>query len=946
MIRCSKCGSLNRDGSRFCNECGAELQPTSLRCPVCGADNPLGRVFCDECHARLVPAKGMVPPEEEKDADSEAGRGMSSLSLPTRSSSVENDEEDADEEAYPDWLQGLLEEAPLEESTAAEQEQSDFPFEDVAEVAPENLPDWLAPAATDEDADEVEADSSTDEKPTESVEEPPEWLAESEEEEGLPEPEDAAEEMPDWLAGLEPDTEPSAEKTPTFSQAESEEESEAEPEEESVPDWLAASPTETEEEDVKTKAQPAIEEPDEEKSEDEIPAWLADLESEADDRTGDEEPSEEPPSWLSDLAADEEEEPIEAAPPEEVPDWLAGMAVDEEKGEASRPEETTSAEEEAPEPSQEPMPEKADETPDWLRDLESGEGDTSVQDEMPEEAAIWSRNLPSGEDEQEIEATAQEDIPDWLADLEAGEEKAPPTEAAEDQVPEPSQEAAPEPTAPELEEGEEVPDWLADLGPAEAKEESGTSPFETPTSEREVKSEAAEEEPEGEEAKPQEKESQTGSGVFAAETSDLEQTDIPEWLQDLGPAAVEPEEEIGAEIPEGLEQADLPNWLRDLQPPGTGPLTEPEPSEGDTTEAAREGLIRAEIPDWVQSLQPTGDQAERARPLTEEAETASEPEVEGPLSGMQVTIPPLSKVDMPEDFQLAMGVEPPEHIVEDAHLWQELLERPREEERVVARERKRSPWLESILRIAIFLMLTIGLLVVIWGGVPPSLFPPPAQPNVIPLQEAVENLQAGDSVAVALEYGPAEADEMNLLVDAVFDHLLERDVSVQILSTIPVGEVLAQERLNWAEGKLFADESRTLENLGYWTGGSSGIASFLTGAVGGEETDLLLIFAARPERLRWWVEQNAALGTAARPLGLGVSASVGPLVKPYLLGEQVEGWLTGIPGAAAYWNARGEPNANVTLRTQALMFMQWLAAGALVLGLLVSLISGKRGRNA
>ena len=957
MIRCSKCGSLNRDGSRFCNECGAELQPTSLRCPVCGTENPVGRVFCDECHARLVPAKGMVPPEQEEEADEEGGRGMSGLSLPTRTTSVENGEQPADEEAYPDWLQGLLEEAPLEESTAAEQKQSGFPFEEGDEVAPENLPDWLSTAA-DQDADEAEAPPATPEEPTESAEETPDWIADLGSDKNGAEHESGVEEIPDWIADLEPDSEVSSAKAPAFSQAEPEEDtSDGEP----APDWLAPSPTE--EENIEAKEHPAIEAPDEEESTEEIPAWLADLESDEDDTDvpEDEATFEEPPSWLRDLASDEEEEPLEATTAEEIPNWLASMAAAEDEEQAPHPEEPTASEDGMPESSEEPTLEEAEEMPDWLRDLESDE-DSTEQDEAVEESPTWLRDLPSDEHEQRIEAAEPEEIPDWLKDVEADEGKKAPTtketSSAQDQAAALPQESAPEPTVQEPEEGDdEIPDWLVDLEPVEAKEEARISPFETPTSEPE--SEEPEEQPleakpvpppdEGsasEEAPSEEMEPQADSAVFAAEATDLEQTDIPEWLRDLGPAAVESEEAIEAQIPEGLEQADLPNWLRDLQPPGTGPLTEPQPSEEGISETAQEGLIQAEIPDWVQSLQPTGDQVERARPLSEEAGPAVEPEVEGPLGGMHVTIPSLPLVDMPEDFQLAMGLKPPEHIVEDAHLWQELLERPPAEERVVAQKRKRSPWLESILRIAIFLMLTTGLVIVIWGGVPASLFPAPEQPNVIPLEEAVENLQAGDNVAVALEYGPAEVDEMDLLVDAVFDHLLERDVRVQILSTIPVGEALTQERLDWAESKLFADESRTLENLGYWTGGSSGIASFLTGVAGGEETDLLLVFAARPERLRWWVEQNAALGTAARPLGLGVSASVGPLVKPYLLGEQVEGWLTGVQGAAAYWNARGEPNANVTLRTQALMLMQWLAAGSLVLGLIVSLISGKCGRDA
>ena len=56
MIYCPNCGTANRDGSRFCNECGRKLQSkTGIICPMCSRVNPGGNVYCDNCHARLVP---------------------------------------------------------------------------------------------------------------------------------------------------------------------------------------------------------------------------------------------------------------------------------------------------------------------------------------------------------------------------------------------------------------------------------------------------------------------------------------------------------------------------------------------------------------------------------------------------------------------------------------------------------------------------------------------------------------------------------------------------------------------------------------------------------------------------------------------------------------------------------------------------------------------------
>jgi hypothetical protein len=50
-MRCSKCGSHNRDGANFCNACGITL---GNKCAACGALNQPGAQFCDECGAVLT----------------------------------------------------------------------------------------------------------------------------------------------------------------------------------------------------------------------------------------------------------------------------------------------------------------------------------------------------------------------------------------------------------------------------------------------------------------------------------------------------------------------------------------------------------------------------------------------------------------------------------------------------------------------------------------------------------------------------------------------------------------------------------------------------------------------------------------------------------------------------------------------------------------------------
>ena len=61
-MRCSKCGFDNPADSKFCSNCGAELeapaQPTTSTafCPQCGSPVSLEAQFCSKCGARLVNA--------------------------------------------------------------------------------------------------------------------------------------------------------------------------------------------------------------------------------------------------------------------------------------------------------------------------------------------------------------------------------------------------------------------------------------------------------------------------------------------------------------------------------------------------------------------------------------------------------------------------------------------------------------------------------------------------------------------------------------------------------------------------------------------------------------------------------------------------------------------------------------------------------------------------
>jgi class 3 adenylate cyclase/tetratricopeptide (TPR) repeat protein len=54
-MKCLKCQTENKEGAKFCLECGHRFE---IKCPQCGRSVPLGAKFCDECgHALSFPSK-------------------------------------------------------------------------------------------------------------------------------------------------------------------------------------------------------------------------------------------------------------------------------------------------------------------------------------------------------------------------------------------------------------------------------------------------------------------------------------------------------------------------------------------------------------------------------------------------------------------------------------------------------------------------------------------------------------------------------------------------------------------------------------------------------------------------------------------------------------------------------------------------------------------------
>ncbi|MEJ5311741.1 MAG: zinc-ribbon domain-containing protein [Anaerolineae bacterium] len=696
------------------------------------------------------------------------------------------------------------------------------------------------------------------------------------------------------------------------------------------------------------------------------------------------------PDWLQGLyeeqvepqAAVSAEEPApEVAPQAGEPDWLLGIYEEEGEPQAGAP---------FAEPAAEAASEEA--TPDWLLGI-YGEEETQPQavsfttepEEKAEETGMpdWLAGIYS-EEETEAQATpaaeaekAAPGVPDWLAGIYSAEEAEP---LASVFTTEPEEESAPETAVPDWlagiitegplpvepqapPEGAEaapemgVPDWIAGLEPvAPPPEEKRPSPFAASSA---IFTAAAPEEAQaGPSAVPewlkgvtpadQELAFKPAQPVFVpgeGEPGELEEYeeplreggDIPDWLKGLAPVAASQVEEEATFYErvaedESLVRAEVPSWLQELRPPGTGPLPPlpevmvpgaeiPLPQEG--------GLVRAEIPDWVQQLRPVpsaeGEAGEKR--VLEPAET------EGPLAGLRGVLPPGAVIDMPADFQPAPPSTFPEAIISQAQLWQKLLEQPRSVQRPVAQFRARSGSGQLAMRLIVTtILLAVTVLGLLGGGAP--LSQALSHPHIEQFSKTIDTLEAGDTVIVAAEYGPAEAGEMAAIAQAVMRHLADRNVHVMMVSTLPEGAGIVQSLL-----EPLALANRLPDGqAAYLPGSASGVAQFLAEP---SEAKMIVVLAGRSERLRWWVEQNNA--TQALPMLIGVNAVTTPLVMPYLETSAVGGWVAGLPDVAAYQEFRGLSSNVLKSQLDALMLAHWAALVLLFFGLFYCLALGKKG---
>ena len=605
MIYCSTCGTANRDGSRFCNECGTKLPTTtSSLCPMCGTANPPNSLFCEKCGARLVAS--LADETEEPEAPAPSVPLRKGLSLPTKPATEDSSAKPAQPPPEPapsaaapeetlDWmnvLQSASAEPPGPEPAAP-------PSPITSQPPAEEIPTWLSGLGI---VDQTETPPPEEEKL-------PEWAQRLRTVPASPLPSATEEEVPDWLKSLGTTGElPTSAEAPSEVEAAPSAASSAPPaREEEPPDWLkgVSVPTEpVKAASVKAPefkaeaAPPPAPPPPRPVPQEELPDWLRDLRPAT-------MPESDLPDWLNELAAEAAEEiaqRAEAETPEEPAtdsalEWVSRLA---DTGPLHPP---PSEQLSAPE----------EEVPSWLGgpSAAAGAGPTeTVTPSAPEEATDWLSALRGATPEVPEEAAAEateEAAPDWLADLgrvaagemasavtpetpgaQPTEEEAPPDWlAAVSEAPLPVEQTPPE----------EQPDWLSTLRGA-APEIEETQPSEQPPAEEQVDWLTA-----------------LRGTVALSEPFETQATveGVPERPAEPGPFAESTGQPVTPEIPEETPQeAVLPDWLSGIG----APIEAPEPPIEETSASA----------DWLSTLRAAAPEVESQPAETAEPEWLRETE--------------------------------------------------------------------------------------------------------------------------------------------------------------------------------------------------------------------------------------------------------------------------------------------------------------------------------
>jgi hypothetical protein len=501
----------------------------------------------------------------------------------------------------------------------------------------------------------------------------------------------------------------------------------------------------------------------------------------------------------------------------------------------------------------------------------------------------------------------KENLPDWLKDL----RKRKSTE--EPETSKPGDEAKQNPE----EEGE--PDWLKEIRQrygqtGSLKKESEFQESEPALSDTQPIPRKGPNEPGSER-----EEKDADQKAFIEEPDSLEQLE--------GKFANEPQE-TGAETP----KREFPDWLHEL---GELDRENKRESEGPGhipafTERGEE-LTPGELPSWLEAIRPSGIISESKIPekgKASDSELPTKEGVTGPLAGLSGVLPAepgaiQSKKPPIYTARLDLTDNQNQHV---AAFKKILEEEGKSREDLTGTTEKPVRFLNLLMGAALLLAVLIPLLTQSQSTPRPPL---EAFPEASEVFNRIDILPAGAPVLVAFDLQPALFGETRPAATAVLDHLLDKEVRLVFISTQTTGPGMAEYLLRTEAGEVPAIATGEYTNLGYLSGGSAALRTFLSDprnatfsitALGlNPWTDpalesidkisdfaLVVVISGNAEDVRLWVEQGADELTSG--FVAVTSAQANPLLQPYLQSQPqtLKGLLSGLHGAVFYEGLRAQ----------------------------------------
>ncbi len=272
----------------------------------------------------------------------------------------------------------------------------------------------------------------------------------------------------------------------------------------------------------------------------------------------------------------------------------------------------------------------------------------------------------------------------------------------------------------------------------------------------------------------------------------------------------------------------------------------------------------------------------------------------------------------------------------------------------------------NVLRMIIGLILLAAMLYPLITGT--TFFGQQAlfSPGVVSMHNAVSNLPENTAFLVVTDYEPAFTGEMKAASTGVIDHLMMKGLNFSIISTVPSGPALSHDLINSVRPAPFGYQPEKIAYLGYLPGGTTGLRDFIRNpreamplledgryawtypasqsVFSMQDYAGILIITENTETGRAWIEQLHGSLTG-KPVLMVVSAQSAPLMRPYLDSKQVTGLIGGRVEGAMYDRIMESPPRSVSVMASYQVGMV-LAAGLILLGGLYGLLQGLINRRS